>query len=133
MAVRSTESEPDFTKSTGAFPMSATPVTVYVADPGVNYAKSTDAFRMHDDRNPRERVVEHVGATVSPTFMTPGPISHGSEKETTAQRKELGLSPDISGESDAGYKARPSTVTGKVVEPPKPADKPAGKTQATGK
>lgn len=137
MAVRATDPEPDYTKSTGAFPLSTEPAVVYEPDPGVDYSKSTDAFPMYDDRNPREVVAKHVDAEVKPTYTTPGPVTHGESKAAAAQRQELGLSPDLSGDSDAGYAARPSTVTAlpikKVVDPPPPAAKPKAATQATGK
>ena len=119
--------------------MATDPAVVYEPDPGVDYSKSTDAFPMYDDRNPREVVAKHVGAEVKPTYTTPGPTTHGYDAKAAAlQRQELGLSPDLSGDSDAGYEARPSTVTAapapakKVVDPPA-VSKPKAATQATGK
>ena len=136
MAVRASDPEVDYTKSTGAFPLDTDPAVVYEPDPGVDYSKSTDAFPMYDDR---PVVPTYVDAEVKPTYTTPGPSTHGYDAKAAAlQRQELGLSPDLSGNSDAGYAARPSTVTAapapakKVVDPPA-VSKPKAATQATGK
>lgn len=112
--------------------MATDPAVVYEPDPGVDYSKSTDAFPMYDDR---PVVPTYVDAEVKPTYTTPGPTTHGYDAKAAAlQRQELGLSPDLSGNSDAGYESRPSTVTAakKVVDPPA-VSKPKAATQATGK
>lgn len=97
-------------RSTGAFPMPATPEYKMV-EPAVDYAKSTNAFPMWDDRNAAARSVEHVDAPVKASFVTPGPQSQGHVADSIkAQRADLGLSADPSGMGDAGYAARPSTV-----------------------
>jgi len=157
MAVRSGDADPDFSKSTNAFPMDREPAVI-LSDGGIDYSKSTGAFPMYDDRNARQRTVEHIGAEVHPGFITPGPQSTGAvDSVVVTQRKSLGLSADPTGESDAGYEARPTTVVvpgadgverevttshtkvvdgnevvAKVVEPAV-VDKAHGRTRATGK
>lgn len=110
MGVR--KAEVDYSKSTMAYPMATEPTPRFV-DSDIDYSASTGAYPMHDARSVNtlvERVVEHIDAPVEPQFETPGPISAGMEDAVAEQRAELGLSADPSGESDAGYEARPSTL-----------------------
>jgi hypothetical protein len=107
-----TNGDVDFSKSTGAYPMDKEPQPLFV-DADVDYSKSTGAYPMYDDTSgtPVERVVEHVGSDqASVQFPTPGPISSGVTSVVEAQRSDLALTADPTGESDAGYEARPSTV-----------------------
>lgn len=129
MAVKTTEI--DYSKSTGAYPMPATPEPIFDDRGDIDYAASTNAYPMYDENSINtvtERVVEHIAAPVDAQFTTPGPVSQGTEQEVAAQRTDLGLSDDPSGDSDAGYEARPSTVPlpgadgvdreAKVITPP---------------
>lgn len=139
MAVQHTDV--DFSKSTGAYPMEKEPKPLFV-DADIDYSKSTGAYPMFDDRNATERAVEHYTAEVDAQFITPGPSSSGQEDLVKVQRKDLGLSSDPSGEKDAGYEARPSSVSlpgadgvdreAKVVEAPQGSDV-KGRRRATGK
>lgn len=167
MAIKQ-KSDVDFTKSTMAFPMGADPVPIFV-DGDVDYAASTGAYPMYDepamaaattrivehvDADGADRValvhdIEHVGSDdTTGAFPTPGPASAGVAEAYQAQRAELGLSDDPSGDSDRGYEARPSSVPlpgadgvdrthgqqvqAKVVAPPAKAA-PAKRTRARGK
>lgn len=114
MAVK-VDPEVDYSKSTGAYPMPKDPTPMFVDNSDIDYAKSTGAYPMYDEKSVNtltERVVERVGSdTADVQFATPGPVSTGAEEHVAAQRADLGMSPDPSGESDAGYEARPSTVS----------------------
>jgi hypothetical protein len=102
-----------FARSTGAYPMSGEPRTIFV-DRDVDYAKSTGAYPMYDDEL-AARTAQGVplDVPVQVVVTTPGPVSTGDPTMVARQRADLGLSEDPSGESDAGYEARPSTVAGK--------------------
>lgn len=143
MAVNS--SDVDYSKSTGAYPMPKDPTPIFVDHSDIDYSKSTGAYPMHDESSVntlRDRLVEHVDAPVDAQFTTPGPSSLGDEDAVSVQRKDLGLSSDPSGDSDAGYEARPSTVPvpgadgvdreAKVVAPPQSPEVKRGR-RATGK
>ncbi len=99
----------DFSKSTNAFPMGKSPQPIFGNDV-VDFSKSTNAYPMYDDRNAPQVDARHLSAKLDPQFVTPGPISTGHESVVVAQRASMGLSDDPSGESDAGYEARPSTI-----------------------
>lgn len=145
----------DYAKSTGAYPMDKDPTPLFVDNSDIDYSKSTGAYPMYDEHvvvgeNPSgtaqvEHVVEHVGSDQADVqFPTPGPVSSGAEEAVAKQRTDLGLSADPSGDSDAGYEARPSTIAvpgadgvdrdaqTKVVDSPKKAA-PRKNTQAQGK
>lgn len=128
-APRIDDVENDFNRSTGAYPMEKEPRTVFV-DPDEDLSRSTMAYPMHDDP---ERLVDELAAleltkaeqaavrtagvttigltsTAEVSYPTPGPASSGlTEDRVVKQRADLGLSPDPSGDSDAGYEARPWT------------------------
>jgi hypothetical protein len=116
------DAEIDYAKSTNAYPMDKEPQPLFVDNSDIDYSKSTGAYPMYDEHVtvvPHEetggvaieRVVEHVGSeTAEVRFSTPGPTSSGPEELVTAQRAEMGLSADPTGESDAGYEARPSSI-----------------------
>jgi hypothetical protein len=111
MAIK--QSDIDYSKSTGAYPMPKDPTPLFIDNTDIDYSKSTGAYPMYDESSVNtltERVVEHIDADVDPQFTTPGPQSQGIEEHVAVQRKDLGLSADPTGESDAGYEARPSTV-----------------------
>jgi len=125
-----TTDDTDYSKSTGAYPMPKDPQPIFVDNSDIDFSKSTGAYPMYDEGSigtAPERVVEHIDAPADVQFTTPGPSSQGDPDVYAQQRQALGLSSDPSGDSDAGYEARPSSQLGaepepaetKVVEPPR--------------
>jgi len=110
--------EIDFSKSTMAYPMGPDAEPVFLQQASPDAVKSTMAYPMYDDAKVAKaveaakgvRTVQELTAESTGAFLTPGPVSTGALELVAEQRRDLALSEDPSGESDAGYEARPSTI-----------------------